>query len=648
MTELYRFAAFISYSSKDAAFARQLHGALERYHIPTQLGAFDLIGGGKKNRIFPVFRDREELPSGDLGEAIETALKASSALIVICSPNAAASPWVNKEIESFLAMGRRDRIFAIIQPNAPLVDDQGRDATSACFPPAFRGKGLDGGLEPIAGDVRKGRDGFRNAWLKVVAGLIGVNAGALQDRDRKRQRMQRLRTGLGVTAASLALALGGAVVDTQSWRTRFSTYAEALASEKRPLDAVTFALAGVSPRGSVIAAQSDRADATLARVSAARILDYLNASRDLDFSTEEIMPRADLMNRFSSPASFPNRSFNATAGFPFDVLGVVGQIRQTLISADGNTLVTQAENNQVVAYRMVDGFAPLALGDLGSINQFLLSDNGNTLFAWTEENQAMVFDLLRGGTKTSLGTLLRLESMDLTADGKTLIIRSIDNRGAIYRLSGGDTMDLDDLSLYALSGDGKTLVTITLDGQGAVHNLTKVDAGTTIGDLGLVRYADVSVDGKVLFVFTVDGDGAFYDLASPVWQGDPPSGEKLSSAVCVASGPALRPFNPALRDPDLPRSDEADRKVYASLQGRPWNPCDWRGIAAIFPDRVRGDGWFEGLRQWLRLVHVRYLGGSDYACEDTTTRATAETRVARADLCARFAASAILEERNTQ
>ena len=48
MAELYRYAAFISYSSKDAAFARRLHRALESYGIPASLGRFDLIGGGGK------------------------------------------------------------------------------------------------------------------------------------------------------------------------------------------------------------------------------------------------------------------------------------------------------------------------------------------------------------------------------------------------------------------------------------------------------------------------------------------------------------------------------------------------------------------------------------------------------------------------
>jgi hypothetical protein len=121
MPQTYRYAAFISYSSKDARFAKRLHRALEGYGIPAALGKFDLTGSGKKNRIYPVFRDREELPSGELGVAIEDALRASAALIIVCSPSAATSPWVNKEIETFLANGRRDRVFAIIAEDAPLV-----------------------------------------------------------------------------------------------------------------------------------------------------------------------------------------------------------------------------------------------------------------------------------------------------------------------------------------------------------------------------------------------------------------------------------------------------------------------------------------------------------------------------------------------
>lgn len=206
MAELYRYAAFISYSSHDAKFAKRLHRALETYTIPKSLGEFDIINGGKKNRIYPVFRDREELAAGHLGDVIEANLRASSALIVVCSMNAAASPWVQKEIEYFASLGRADRIFAIVTDDAPLLDQHGADATPLCFPPAFRGDTLAGDkLEPLAADARKVKDGFRNAWLKLIAGLVGRSPGQIVDRDNaRRRRFGAIAAAAAVVAVTIA------------------------------------------------------------------------------------------------------------------------------------------------------------------------------------------------------------------------------------------------------------------------------------------------------------------------------------------------------------------------------------------------------------------------------------------------------------
>jgi formylglycine-generating enzyme required for sulfatase activity/regulator of sirC expression with transglutaminase-like and TPR domain len=223
MAELFRYAAFISYSSADARFAQRLHRALESYGIPASLGQFDLIGGGKKNRIYPVFRDREELSAGHLGDQIEANLKASAALIVVCSPNGAASPWVQKEIEFFAAQGRPAKVFAIIPDTAPLMDENGADATQSCFPRAFRGDALAGDkLEPLAADARKGKDGFRNAWLKIVAGMVGVTPGQIVNRDRRRRRMQVLQAA--AVSALAALAVGGAFLTQDQWRPKAEAY----------------------------------------------------------------------------------------------------------------------------------------------------------------------------------------------------------------------------------------------------------------------------------------------------------------------------------------------------------------------------------------------------------------------------------------
>src|SRR5215813_3988044 len=121
----YRYWAFISYSSKDALIARKLHKHLETYRVPR-----DLVGRTGRDeptprRLFPVFRDRDELPlSADLGGSIKNALRASRYLIVLCSPNSAASHWVNEEIRYFKSLERPDRILALILAGEPNASDK--------------------------------------------------------------------------------------------------------------------------------------------------------------------------------------------------------------------------------------------------------------------------------------------------------------------------------------------------------------------------------------------------------------------------------------------------------------------------------------------------------------------------------------------
>jgi hypothetical protein len=79
----------------------------------------------------------------------------------------------------------------------------------------------------LAADARKGKDGFRNAWLKVVAGLIGVNAGALADRDAQRRRVQRLQMSLVGVLLAFGLAAAACVVASVQLQNRSNTLAEA-------------------------------------------------------------------------------------------------------------------------------------------------------------------------------------------------------------------------------------------------------------------------------------------------------------------------------------------------------------------------------------------------------------------------------------
>ena len=111
----YKYKAFISYSHKDEKWGRWLHRGIEGYRIPKGLVGRDTLNGPVPKRLFPLFRDREELPTAsDLSEIIDQALIDSSHLIVICSPNSAKSQWVNEEVKAFKKLGKQNRILCLI------------------------------------------------------------------------------------------------------------------------------------------------------------------------------------------------------------------------------------------------------------------------------------------------------------------------------------------------------------------------------------------------------------------------------------------------------------------------------------------------------------------------------------------------------
>lgn len=209
-----QYWAFISYSHRDKAWADWLHRRLESYRVPRKLtGARRRDDSDLPKRLYPIFRDREELPtSANLGSVISTALARSRYLVVICSPNSAASRWVNQEILAFKALGKADRVLALIVDGEPNVSGKPGLEAEECFPPALRFEVADDGslsdqpAEPVAADARPLADGKRNALLKLLAGLLGVDYALLNDREHRR-RLRRALGAVGLTFLLVASAL---------------------------------------------------------------------------------------------------------------------------------------------------------------------------------------------------------------------------------------------------------------------------------------------------------------------------------------------------------------------------------------------------------------------------------------------------------
>lgn len=191
------YLAFISYKRADEDWAKWLAHELEHYHFPLTLNGRDDL----PKDLRPIFRDIDELSAGNLPRQIHQALEKSKNLIVICSPRSANSPWVNKEVEEFISMGKLDRIFPFIIegiPNAKNEEDE-------CLPKAIRelkddnerlganvSEYKDGPLRlcidcPLPkgsnkkqGNINdKGRDA---AVVKIVAGMFGLSFDTLWQR----------------------------------------------------------------------------------------------------------------------------------------------------------------------------------------------------------------------------------------------------------------------------------------------------------------------------------------------------------------------------------------------------------------------------------------------------------------------------------
>lgn len=130
---LYR--AFLSYSHRDKASANWLHRALEGYRIDKHLVRRDTTAGTVPTTLRPIFRDRDDFSAGhSLTQQTVAALAASEFLVVVCSPHAAQSKYVNEEILQFKTRAGPERVIAII------VDGEPGDPARECFPPALRFK----------------------------------------------------------------------------------------------------------------------------------------------------------------------------------------------------------------------------------------------------------------------------------------------------------------------------------------------------------------------------------------------------------------------------------------------------------------------------------------------------------------------------
>src|SRR3954454_15645655 len=196
------FNGFISYS----------HAADGRLAPAVQRGLHRLAKPWHRGRALWIFRDQTGLGGrAGLWSSIQTALDGSEYFVLLASPEAARSPWVNREIEHWVATKSADRILPVVTDGDwewdPVRRDFAEDSTS--IPAALRGVFAE---EPLYLDLRWARDDrhlslrhsrFRDAVAQLAAPMHGVSKDDLESEDvRQHRRARRLRS---MAAAVLVL-----------------------------------------------------------------------------------------------------------------------------------------------------------------------------------------------------------------------------------------------------------------------------------------------------------------------------------------------------------------------------------------------------------------------------------------------------------
>ena len=193
-TQQYTNYAFISYKREDEKWAKWLQKKLESYKLPSIVREqrSDL-----PKYLRPIFRDGTDLSGGILVDQLRRELLQSRYLIVICSPNATKSEWINREAQTFIDEGRIGQIVPFIVGGTPHASNPADE----CFPQSLRDIPSDKELLGI--NVQEvGKD---MAFIRLVATMIGVRFDTLWQRHRRDLIRRRIAYGC---AAALFCLLG--------------------------------------------------------------------------------------------------------------------------------------------------------------------------------------------------------------------------------------------------------------------------------------------------------------------------------------------------------------------------------------------------------------------------------------------------------
>lgn len=232
------YKAFISYSTAaDGKFAPALQSALHNFAKPWY-----------KLRSIRVFRDATSLAATpELWPSIEAALNESEYFLLLASPQAAQSYWVDREVKWWLENRSIKKMFIVLTDGVLVWDRKANDydwEQTSALPTSLRNQFKN---EPLYVDfcwIKKDEDlslrnsQFRSTVLGLAAPLYGKEKDQLDGED-VRQRRRNIRfawsAGLGLSIAISLAVWGGREATLQRGMRYLTSQSELLRTQQTNL-----------------------------------------------------------------------------------------------------------------------------------------------------------------------------------------------------------------------------------------------------------------------------------------------------------------------------------------------------------------------------------------------------------------------------
>lgn len=284
------YDGFISYS----------HAADDRLAPALQWGLQRLAKPWNHRRALRVFRDETGLSTNPhLWSAIEGALDESAWFVLLASPDAATSEWVNKEIAHWLATKSIDRMLPVVTDGTWEWDPSIGDFTagSSAVPYSLRGALV---AEPRHLDVRWAHDEtdldlrnsrFRSAVADLAAPMHGVAKDELEGEDIRQHRRARRLARVGVSALAVLVVIAGVFgVFALTQRDRANRQSRLATLQARLADARRLAMTAVS------GARDDPSRSALLAIEANRLVNNAETRGALLNLVEDTAPVREIIH----------------------------------------------------------------------------------------------------------------------------------------------------------------------------------------------------------------------------------------------------------------------------------------------------------------------------------------------------------------